>query len=224
MQRMENHQKNLQSETVLAFDTSCQQGSVALLYKGGSVQHTLAAGTHAALLVPTIRDVLNNAGLSMHDVDTIVTTNGPGSFTGIRISLVAAQGFALARSVRVKCTTTLAAFALRFFADCSAHSACEIWMHAGKGEAYSQRFCASDGLPRALSEITLRPLDALKESAEHTTGNVEGVHHFLAHPSAADLCACAHVLPEVDIHQTAPLYIRAPDAKPPAPFPWLASA
>jgi tRNA threonylcarbamoyladenosine biosynthesis protein TsaB len=49
-----------------------------------------------ARLIPLIQECLKEAGLDFPSLDRIAVTRGPGSFTGIRIGLAAAQGLALA--------------------------------------------------------------------------------------------------------------------------------
>ena len=52
---------------------------------------------HAEHLVASVRDLLAAAGLSIEDVDLVACADGPGSFTGLRIGMATAKGFAAAR-------------------------------------------------------------------------------------------------------------------------------
>lgn len=204
---------------ILAFDSSCPTASVAVSVGGTLFARELAQSTHARELVPAIGAVLADAGLTMHDIGTIVTTLGPGSFTGIRISLAAAHGFLLARDHTLKTCTSLQAVAFDFFTNNSGNT-CEIWLNAGKQEAYTQTFTRSGGLPTPASEITLKPLSAVSGNA---VGNIEGVSTYIGAPSASALCTMAALLPTTSMEAAMPIYVRAPDAKPPAPFEWLAT-
>ncbi|HLL28674.1 MAG TPA: tRNA (adenosine(37)-N6)-threonylcarbamoyltransferase complex dimerization subunit type 1 TsaB, partial [Xanthobacteraceae bacterium] len=51
---------------------------------------------HAELLVPLVDQTMKQAGVKFDEIDRIVVTVGPGSFTGLRVGLAAARGFALA--------------------------------------------------------------------------------------------------------------------------------
>lgn len=62
---------------------------------------------HAEALFPMIAAALDEAGLTMSEIDLIAATRGPGSFTGTRTSVAAARGFAVARDVRVVAATSL---------------------------------------------------------------------------------------------------------------------
>ena len=51
---------------------------------------------HAEALMPMVAEVMTEAGLDFAALDLIAATLGPGSFTGVRIAIAAARGFALA--------------------------------------------------------------------------------------------------------------------------------
>ncbi|MBR1945120.1 MAG: tRNA (adenosine(37)-N6)-threonylcarbamoyltransferase complex dimerization subunit type 1 TsaB [Alphaproteobacteria bacterium] len=50
----------------------------------------------AERLIPMVQDVLMKAKQSFKEIDAIAVTTGPGSFTGVRVGLAAADGIALA--------------------------------------------------------------------------------------------------------------------------------
>lgn len=80
---------------LLAFDTSTDTLSIAVQHGGGTVQHTGAGGAQAsATLIPAVRELLAQAGLSFDTLDAIVFGRGPGSFTGLRTACAVAQGLA----------------------------------------------------------------------------------------------------------------------------------
>jgi tRNA threonylcarbamoyladenosine biosynthesis protein TsaB len=83
---------------ILAFDCSGASCSAAVLDNGQVAARRFATMMRgqAEVLVPMIGEVMTNAGLSYDVLDAVVTTAGPGSFTGIRLGLAAAQGIALA--------------------------------------------------------------------------------------------------------------------------------
>ena len=49
-----------------------------------------------SILLPKAKEMVESHGLTFHDLDALVTTAGPGSFTGIRIAMAACQGLAMA--------------------------------------------------------------------------------------------------------------------------------
>jgi tRNA threonylcarbamoyladenosine biosynthesis protein TsaB len=67
------------------------------------------------LLVPMIDDAIKLAGVTFQDLALIVTTVGPGAFTGLRIGLSAARSFGLALDIPVVGVTTTEILAEQFF-------------------------------------------------------------------------------------------------------------
>ena len=86
---------------ILAFETSAKAASVALMEDG----KLLASGyqntgmTHSQTLLVMAEDLLKQCGLTPRDVDAVAVAAGPGSFTGVRIGMAAAQGFAWGREL-----------------------------------------------------------------------------------------------------------------------------
>jgi tRNA threonylcarbamoyladenosine biosynthesis protein TsaB len=58
---------------------------------GTSIRYTRERGAHSKDLFPNIREALDSAGIALNDVDCIGVGMGPGSFTGIRISVSSAR-------------------------------------------------------------------------------------------------------------------------------------
>ncbi len=85
---------------ILAFDTAGPALSLAVSDGGRTLaaMHCPVERGHAELLLPAIGGVLKAACLPLGSVDAIAATVGPGSFTGLRTGLAAAQGLSLAIS------------------------------------------------------------------------------------------------------------------------------
>jgi tRNA threonylcarbamoyladenosine biosynthesis protein TsaB len=101
------------SLTVLAFDCSTQNCSVAALRQGRVLawrSQAMARGQSEALM-PMVEAVLGDAGLTWTDLSLIGATVGPGTFTGIRIGLAAARGMALAGQLAIAGVGTCEAIA-----------------------------------------------------------------------------------------------------------------
>ena len=80
---------------VLACETSTLLGSVAILEneKILASEESFRQGSHSDVVHPFVQSALNSAGKKLSDVDLFATGIGPGSFTGIRISLNAMKTF-----------------------------------------------------------------------------------------------------------------------------------
>ena len=69
--------------------------------------------THSETLMPMIKSTLENAKLTVGDVDAFAISSGPGSFTGIRIGISAVKGLAIKDKKPCCAVSTLAAMAHR---------------------------------------------------------------------------------------------------------------
>ncbi|MCA0850160.1 tRNA (adenosine(37)-N6)-threonylcarbamoyltransferase complex dimerization subunit type 1 TsaB [Salipiger thiooxidans] len=89
------------TDTVLAFDTAFSSVSACLLQEGRVVElrHEEMARGQAERLMPMLEEMLQAAGLGWDDLDALGVCTGPGNFTGIRISVAAARGLALALGI-----------------------------------------------------------------------------------------------------------------------------
>jgi len=82
---------------LLAIDTALDRCSVGVARAGGPavlVSETIGRG-HAERLFGMVAAAMAEAGLAFADLDRIAVTVGPGSFTGVRVGVAAARGFAL---------------------------------------------------------------------------------------------------------------------------------
>ena len=89
-------------KNLLALDTSTQHAALALIVDADTrstfvrVARPDPAIRHGRILIPAIRDLLAEAGLTVADLDGLVVGLGPGSYTGLRIGITAAKTLAYA--------------------------------------------------------------------------------------------------------------------------------
>jgi tRNA threonylcarbamoyladenosine biosynthesis protein TsaB len=135
---------------VLALDTATEGCSVALLV-GDEMTDRFAElrQGHAEQVLAMVEAVLAEAQLSLSMLDGIAASVGPGSFTGVRISVAVAQGLAFGANLRVAPVTTLEALAYQVLRNAvmrdgaAAHAlAC---LDARMGEVYWGCFTADTG-------------------------------------------------------------------------------
>ena len=100
---------------ILAFETSAKAGSAALMddkkLLGESYQNT--GLTHSQTLMTMAQDLLKSCGHTPQDVTAVAVAAGPGSFTGIRIGVAAAKGYAWGGELPCYGVSTLEAMALQ---------------------------------------------------------------------------------------------------------------
>ncbi|MEM9243288.1 MAG: tRNA (adenosine(37)-N6)-threonylcarbamoyltransferase complex dimerization subunit type 1 TsaB [Pseudomonadota bacterium] len=96
------------SISILAFDTATEACSAALLANGHLYSRfELAPRQHNRLILPMIEALLAEANMRLADLDALAFSDGPGSFTGIRIAAGIAQGLALGLNLPVIVVSTL---------------------------------------------------------------------------------------------------------------------
>lgn len=200
--------KHGNNKPLLAIDCSTTTASIALAVNDDIHTRSVAHGQQASLLVPTIDALLKEYGVAYDALGFILTTIGPGSFTGLRIALAVVHGLALAHGIPVKAITSL-----QSVAETVERDRFHVALNAGKGEFSVQEFYRENGKVCAKGDINLMKPDALP--ADTITERA---------PEAATLCRLADSLPELTLAQVLPLYIRPPDAKPGTPPPWLQTA
>ena len=93
---------------LLAIDCSTDRMSLALSHGDLRWQHEGAGGAQAsAALIPAIMGLLQEAQLSLKQLDAIAFGRGPGAFTGLRTACAVAQGLALGAALPVLPIDTL---------------------------------------------------------------------------------------------------------------------
>lgn len=121
---------------ILALDASSSQCSVALTANGRTfVRRSTQARQAAQLLLPMIKELLVEAGLTLQQLDAIAVAAGPGSFTGLRIGIGVVQGLGLASNLPILPLSNLAILSFMSLKDVS-QGAAMVSIQARDGEVY----------------------------------------------------------------------------------------
>ena len=151
---------------ILAFETSAKAGSVALLDEkkllGESYQNT--GLTHSQTLLAMGENLLKSCGYAPADVTAVAVAAGPGSFTGVRIGVAAAKGFAWAGELPCYGVSTLEAMALGFGAW--EGYVCPV-MDARRSQVYNALFEVKQGLCTRITEDRAISLEELGEQLKN---------------------------------------------------------
>ncbi len=93
---------------VLGIDASGSALALGVMSPSGMITSILELGyRHNEHLLPEVKRLMDRSGLVPEDLDLIVCTAGPGSFTGLRIAMAAAKGIAFAHRTPMVSVPTL---------------------------------------------------------------------------------------------------------------------
>ena len=214
---------------ILSIDTSTEFLSLALWLNGRVLSRDIHAGqTHSQQILPTLRELLDEAKIELKTIDGIAFGAGPGSFTGLRIACGVAQGLAFGANLPVVAVSTLQALAQQSGAE--KVIAC---LDARMGEIYHAAYEKNKGEWIEVSAPALfKPQDAPKVAGGDWVGVGTGWlvypevlqavygeqlrempapdHH--SHPTASSIAELALSTFEAGLarpaHEAAPIYIR----------------
>ncbi len=150
---------------ILAVDTATEACSAALLVGGKLFSRwEEAPRDHTQKILPMVQAVLDEAGLSLAELDAIAFGRGPGSFTGVRIGISVAQGLAFGAGVPLIGISTLAAMAQGAHRLDGAERVLTA-IDARMNEVYFGAFFLQDGVMMPLLEESVLAPDAALQQA-----------------------------------------------------------
>ena len=156
---------------ILAFETSAKAASVALMegtkLLGEGYQNT--GLTHSQTLMVMAEDVLKQCGRTARDVEAVAVAEGPGSFTGVRIGVAAAKGFAWGAQLPCYGVSTLEAMAESLGVYQGYVCAC---MDARRSQVYNALFYVNNGAVERYSDDRAISLAELGQELAHLDGPI----------------------------------------------------
>lgn len=201
---------------MLAIECATEACSLALFENGNLIaqDHRVVGRGHAERLIPMIA-ALPDAGRA----ERIAVSQGPGSFTGVRIGLAAARALGFAWRAQVLGYPTLALVAAMARAERGAQRV-SVAMTGGHGQWFMQNFDA-DGA--ALAQVaSLDPADGVLAAAADLVAGTQAQALVCArkHGAAMLLYPDARYVVSLPVDtltpDAVPIYGRAPDAQLPA--------
>jgi len=214
--------------TILALDSATDACSVALWRDGSLAAHRFEARRHgqAEILMPMVRDVMQESAQEFKTLDGIATTVGPGGFTGLRIGLASARAMALAAGVPIVGLTTLEVVAA---AQPERSGPLLVAIDSRRSDVYVQLFSPERepaSLPMAImpglveSILPGGPIVVAGNAAETVLQALQQTDVSLSNgPALPDAAVLARIVAsciapfQTDLEPPAPLYLRPPDAK-----------
>lgn len=213
---------------LLSLDSSAVTASVALTDGQKIINNEfLNSGlTHSETLMPMVKRVMN--GLDYSDLDAIAVNVGPGSFTGIRIGVAAAKGFAFVNNTPCIAVSTLESIAYNFVdTDCIV---CAV-MDARRMQFYNalfrvrgkkvQRICddraiSIEDLSRDIAKydnVIIAGDGAMLCCENLSTDNFKLADENLVYQNALGVAMAAENKKEVSHTQLVPVYLRPSQAE-----------
>jgi tRNA threonylcarbamoyladenosine biosynthesis protein TsaB len=214
---------------ILAFELADFRLSIALLKEGKEIKEIRSESLYGqdAELLPEIERLLDQQKLTYQDLDLIATTKGPGSFTGLRVALAAAEGVSLASGKPAVAFNSLEWVAKQYLlsanrGDLQRGDAILVALESKRKDAYCQLFDMNADilkdpvmlLPHELSDyIEEKKVLCIGSGRDKFTGlSLYLPEHTM--PTARDLCSFAKQQVAqfgVNAFPCEPFYLRMPD-------------
>lgn len=220
---------------ILAFDTSHNQCSVALSKDDQIISTALCRipSMQAEKLIDLISYTLSKVDIKYTDIDFLAVTNGPGSFTGIRIGLAAASGILLAaQNIKPLVLTNFDILYFRIQSQLKYFDYAVPIINAYRGEVYTQIYQYNGEIESAAKMINVDEVSLyLSDIKGHIAIGGSGMQNIFINsnaeqiivklprfpiPDARTICRATYnkIQKSEYISSTLePLYIRLPDAK-----------
>ena len=150
---------------LLAIDTATPICGVALAYRGAvEAAVSLDTGqTHTRTIMDTIMSIMRFCQVGLQQIDGYAVTQGPGSFTGLRIGISTVKGLAMAMDKPVAGVSTLEALASQVRPECEL--ICPM-IDARRGEVYWTLFRRHQGQLTRLSPEQVGPAEKAVEQID----------------------------------------------------------
>lgn len=223
---------------ILGLDSSGLVASAALVSDGIlTAEYTIHnKKTHSQTLMPMIAEMLSMAGTEPGELDAVAVSEGPGSFTGLRIGASIAKGLAWTLKIPIIPVSSLMGLAANV--ETPGQIVCPI-MDARRNQVYTAVYETTEALPMQLAEPDVIPIEDALARAEQAGEQIvflgDGVPvfrtqilekvgnkcHFVTptrrYQSAASIALLGQYLYEkeayVQAEQFAPVYLRKSQAE-----------
>jgi tRNA threonylcarbamoyladenosine biosynthesis protein TsaB len=129
----------MKSPRILIIETSSRIGQVAVA-SGNQVLRTRQleeTRRHARDLAPAVKDLLSEEAWRAGDINLVLVSRGPGSYTGLRVGIMSAKAFAYATGCNIMGIDTFHAIACQAPAEADS---VDVISDAQQGRVYHQRF------------------------------------------------------------------------------------
>jgi tRNA threonylcarbamoyl adenosine modification protein YeaZ len=151
---------------ILALETATNICSVAFCDEGGTI-HELREeqhGSHSEKLFLFIEELQNEHGFAIPELEAVLVSEGPGSYTGLRISASAVKGLLFQTEVPLFGINTLASFAMQAMREYPAAENIHSIIDARRKHVYHQQFTATP--LESDDEVSATPIKELEKKVQ----------------------------------------------------------
>jgi tRNA threonylcarbamoyl adenosine modification protein YeaZ len=150
---------------ILALEFSSPQRSVAILDSNVQVTEVVESRSHANAPFTMIEDALGEAKLEREQIECLVVGLGPGSYTGIRAAISIAQGWQLARPVKILGISSAECIAAQARAD-GVTGRVDVVIDAQREELYLAAYEFTRDSHREIEPLKIVTMAAAKQPVE----------------------------------------------------------
>jgi len=204
----------------LAFDCSTSSMSIVLMdnEKILGEKNYLQEAKHSEMLVLEIKNLLDTNKITFNDLDLIVGTNGPGSYTGIRVALAVLKIIKITIPKPILTVNCCEVLAYKYSKN---YSKINVVIQANKDEVYFAKYGANNNLEEVISPMISNVNDVVSEikEDEFLCGSANKIFNkHLLKSNQEDMILAIDVaiygqrkfLQNKDLQDILPLYLRDP--------------
>jgi len=216
---------------ILGVECSALSAGAAILKDGVLVSESFVncGLTHSETLMPLIDKALSDAKITLNDVDKIAVSNGPGSFTGLRIGVATVKGLAMGAGKKVCGVSSL--LALCYNVPC-VQGLIVPMMDARREQVYCAIYeRCGENLREVMPMCAMALSDLLEKVGDGATFVGDGAAAFknkitekigdkalipsenLIFQRASSIATAAQYIEEIDEKQLESIYLRMPQAE-----------
>lgn len=150
---------------ILAIETATDICSVAFENEAGKVfeKRTESRGLHSEKLFLYIKELMRKCNFTMDDLQVVLVSEGPGSYTGLRIAASGVKGLLFGREVPLYGVSTLTSFGCAALEHEPSASRIHAIIDARRQHVYHQPLSIVEGELKAEDETQLIPIESFEK-------------------------------------------------------------
>lgn len=142
---------------ILAIESSDELCSVSIMVNETTfVESSIKQKhVHSEKLIALVEQTLKLADIQLNEIKTIAVSEGPGSFTGLRIGMAVAKGMALAQGCYFIAVPTIEALALQISSVLCDNMTFNIINNVNRDEVFFSKYCVKNNKFECVTELKI---------------------------------------------------------------------